>query len=64
MDSSDSLQRQSLPGLVETLPNGFNRQKTYVERSQVCFNSCIGCLYIFFCMPCYCCWLNRKCAQT
>lgn len=54
MDSTDS---------KEDFPE-FNRQKTYVERSQVCFNSCIGCLYIFFCMPCYCCWLNRRCAQT
>ena len=39
----------------------FHRQKTYVERTHVCFNSCIGCLYIFFCMPCYFCYLNDKC---
>ncbi len=39
----------------------FHKQKTFIERSSVCFNSFIGCLYISFCLPCYCCYLNNKC---
>lgn len=47
---------------LNNLPE-FRRQKTYVERTQVCFNSCIGCFYIIFCMPCYCCYLTNKCSK-
>lgn len=39
----------------------FHKQKTFVERTNVCFNSFIGCFYITFCLPCYCCYLNNEC---
>lgn len=52
MMRSDTISKE-----LDILPE-FNREKTFVERTNVCFNSCIGCLYIFFCMPYYCCYLN------
>ena len=54
MMRSDTISKE-----LDILP-GFHREKTFVERTNVCMNSCIGCLYMSCCLPCYLCWLYGK----
>lgn len=54
------IRNESITADLNKLPE-FHRQKTFVERTEVFCNSCLGFFFLLCCVPCYFCSLNKKC---